>query len=204
VASQRIITVILVDDHQIMREGLAKLIKENKNLKLIAQCADGVQALQLTKQLKPDIIIMDISMPNLNGMAATHLIVSEVKKTRVIALSMHSEIHYVKNMVEAGALGYLQKNSAFRELRVAVRHVFEGNYYFSHQVLTAVTKSFLALLNDREELKKKFRFTGNKLEILQRLSEGMIPGKVVCKLGLEPDEVQNTVQEIIQNWKKTV
>jgi two-component system response regulator NreC len=193
VASQRIITVILVDDHQIMREGLAKLIKESKNLKLIAQCADGVQALQLTKQLKPDIIIMDISMPNLNGMAATHLIVSEVKKTRVIALSMHSEIHYVKNMVEAGALGYL-----------AVRHVFEGNYYFSHQVLTAVTQSFLAMLNDREELKKKFGFTGNKLEILQRLSEGMIPGKLTCKLGLEPDEVQNTIQEIIQYWKKAV
>jgi two-component system response regulator NreC len=203
VTPQRIITVILADDHQIMREGLAKLIKEKKDLRLIAQCEDGMQALQLTKQLKPDIIIMDISMPNLNGMAATHLIVSEMKKTQVIALSMHSEIHYVKNMVESGALGYLQKNSAFRELQDAVRQVFEGNYYFSHQVLTAVTQSFLAMLNKKEEQKKNAGFTGTKLEILQKLSEGMIPGKVACKLDIEPDEVQNTIQELIRQWKKT-
>jgi two-component system response regulator NreC len=203
VDSQRIITIILVDDHQIMREGLAKLLREKKDLRLIAQCADGVQALKLTKQLKPDIIIMDISMPNLNGMAATHLIVSEVKKTRVIALSMHSEIHYVKNMVEAGALGYLQKNSAFRELEDAVREVSGGKYYFGRHVLSAVAQNFKSVLNKEAKFKKNIGLNKNKLAILQKLSEGTTPGKSACNLHLEPGEVQNTIQEIIQLWKQT-
>jgi DNA-binding NarL/FixJ family response regulator len=204
VASRKVIEVILADDHQIMREGLAKLITEKKELKLAAQCADGMQAVKLTRQLRPDIVIMDITMPNLNGMAATHLITTEVKKTNVIGLSMHSEIHYVKNMIEAGALGYLQKNSAFEELADAVQLVYEGKYYFSHQVLTSVCRHFLSVLNNGADVKKKIAFTDNQIEILKKLSEGMSPGKLARRLSLESDQLQKNIQEIIRKWKKTM
>ena len=202
--TQQKIEVILADDHQIIRDGLAKLIRGKKDLKLIAQCSDGLQAVKLARHFRPDIIIMDITMPCLNGMAATHLITSEVRQTRVIALSMHSEIHYIKNMVGAGALGYLQKNSAFKELLDAVRTVYEDKYYFGSQILTAICQNFLSVLNNGENQRKKTVLSGNKMVILQKLSEGMTPKKVARKLGLEPGEVQKNIQDIIRQWKKTL
>ena len=204
VVKQRKIEVILADDHQIMREGLAKLISAKKDLKLIAQCSDGLQTVKLARHFRPDVIIMDITMPCLNGMAATHLITSEMKQARVIALSMHSEIHYIKNMIEAGALGYLQKNSAFKELLDAVQTVFEGKYYFGSQILTSICKNYLSLLNHGEKVKKKTGLNDDKMAILQKLSEGMTPKNVARKLGLEPGEVQKNIQEITRQWKKTL
>ncbi len=193
------IEIILVDDHKIILEGLANLIKSRKNLKLIAQCSDGMDALKLSCQFKPGIVIMDISMPHLNGIAATHLITTQVPASRVIALSMYSEVHFIRNMLNAGAKGYLQKNSAFDELIDAIHAVHKGKYYLSHQVMMNVAKNYDGLMVNGNDKDSEFK-TGQKRRILQKLAEGYYPDQIAEKLSLDPGTVFDDYQQMIREW----
>ena len=121
--------IFIADDHRIVREGLQSLVEKENDLEVVGMADNGRQAVTLTRRLKPDVVIMDIAMPELNGIDATRQIVDEVRGVKVIALSMHSEKQFVEGMLRAGVAGYLLKESAFEELIKAIRIVCAGKKY---------------------------------------------------------------------------
>jgi DNA-binding NarL/FixJ family response regulator len=125
--------VIVSDDHQIVREGLRTLLEKQRDLEVVAEAADGRSAVELARQLGPDLVIMDVGMPGLNGIDATRQILREAPGIKVIGLSMHADAHFVEGMLKAGAAGYLLKECAFEELTAAIREVLaDGTYVSSH------------------------------------------------------------------------
>jgi two-component system, NarL family, response regulator NreC len=132
------IRVLLVDDHRIVRDGLRILIMKQEDMEVVGEAQDGRSAIDLTIKLLPDVVIMDITMPDMNGITATRKMVAEVPGVKVIALSMHSDRRFVAGMIDAGALGYLLKDCAFEELAVAIRTVYSNERYLSLQVADKV------------------------------------------------------------------
>ncbi len=128
------IRVLIADDHRIVRDGLRTLIKKEKDMEVVGEAEDGRAALDLTRKLKPDVVIMDITMPDMNGITATRKILDDLPEVKVIALSMHSDRRFVAGMIEAGASGYLLKDCAFEELAEAIRTVHSSETYLSPQV----------------------------------------------------------------------
>ena len=120
--------ILLVDDHKILRDGICSIVKGYPDMEVIGEAADGKAALRLVEELSPDVVIMDISMPDLNGIDATRRIIADHPKIKVIALSMHHDKQFVSEIFKAGASGYLLKDCAFDELEHAVRIVMDGKY----------------------------------------------------------------------------
>jgi DNA-binding NarL/FixJ family response regulator len=123
--------ILLVDDHALLREGLRAILSRESGLEVVGEAGDGHAAVELARALEPDVVLMDVGMPGLNGIDATHRIKAECPHARVIALSTHSDRRYVRGMLEAGAAGYVLKVSAYDELREAVRAVAAGRVYLS-------------------------------------------------------------------------
>ena len=123
--------IILADDHRIIREGLRALLDKESDVEVVAEAADGRTTVKLCREFTPDVVIMDITMPGLNGIEATRQIVSELPDIKVIALSMHSDRKFVREMLSAGASGYLLKDSAFEELSNALHAVYNNQLYLS-------------------------------------------------------------------------
>ncbi|MCX7935377.1 MAG: response regulator transcription factor, partial [Planctomycetota bacterium] len=134
------IRLILADDHKIMREGLRSLLSQHPDFQVVAEADNGRQAVALTREHKPDVVIMDVTMPELNGIEATRQICAAVAETRVIGLSMHPDRHFVAEMFKAGARGYLLKLCASEELSQAIRHVMAGHCYISPAIADTVLK----------------------------------------------------------------
>ena len=126
--------ILLVDDHPMLRKGLRLLIESEEGLRVVGEANDGQEAIDRVRELTPDIVVMDINMPNLNGIDATRKILAESPQTKVLALSIHSGKHYVENMLEAGAVGYLLKESAPEELIKAINVIGEGKSYLSADI----------------------------------------------------------------------
>jgi DNA-binding NarL/FixJ family response regulator len=138
------IKIVLADDHQIVRHGLRTLLSGEPDMKVVAEADNGRAALRLVKELRPDIVIMDISMPDLNGIEATRQVREEHPGVKVIALSMHSDSLFVLNMLKAGASGYLLKDCALEELVQAIRAVMKGKTYLSPGISDIVIKDFVS------------------------------------------------------------
>jgi DNA-binding NarL/FixJ family response regulator len=132
------IQILLADDHKIIRVGLHALISGEEDMKVVAEAENGRDAVELVKQHAPDIVVMDINMPDLNGIDATKIIIEEAPETKIIALSIHSTSRFVSGMLKAGASGYLLKHCAFEELAKAIRMVVSGKPYLSSQILSTV------------------------------------------------------------------
>ncbi len=128
------IRVLLADDHKLLREGLRALIEDQPQMEVIAEAEDGLTALQLVGELSPDVVVMDISMPRMNGMEATRQIISTAPGVKVLALSMHDDDRFVEEMRNAGASGYLLKDCAFDELIHAIHAVVEQGTYLSPKI----------------------------------------------------------------------
>ncbi|MGN6554356.1 MAG: response regulator [Verrucomicrobiota bacterium] len=128
------IKIILADDHNLIREGLRSLVQADNGVEIIGEAEDGIRAVQLAKLLKPDVAVLDILMPQLDGLEATRQIVRDAPSTRVLILSSYSSDDYVKRILEAGASGYLLKNTAGNDFLKAIREVDRGNAFFSPEV----------------------------------------------------------------------
>ncbi len=176
------IKIILADDHRIIREGLRALLEKEHGVEVIAEAADGRTTVKLCRELVPDVVIMDITMPDLNGIEATHQILSEMPDIKVIALSMHSDKRFVSEMLNAGALGYLLKDAAFEELSDALRAINNNQLYLSAQL--EGLKDYLGRVRTPQVFDSPPTLTTREREVLQLLAEGKTTHQIASSLCL--------------------
>ncbi len=188
--------ILLVDDHQMMRDGLRAVLERESDLHVSGEAADGRTALELCSTLHPDVVVMDIGMPGLNGIEATRQVTTHHPRTRVVALSMNADRRYVHAMFEAGAWAYLVKSSASEELIRAIRAVSNDEKYVSPTVASAVLDAFVvgpkaAHRDPRSELSPRER------EVLQLLAEGMTSKEIASKLDLAVSTIETHRKQIM-------
>jgi len=177
--------ILIADDHGVVREGLKALIDNKADMEVVGEAEDGLMVTQLAKELSPDIIIMDISMPNLNGVEATRLILTENPDIRVIALSVHLDKHFVTQMLKAGASGYVLKSCLFDEVLRALRTVNRNEHYLSPKITDVVLDDYIhymAIYNKTAE----DHLTTRERQIVQMLAEGKSTKLIASRLHISP------------------
>jgi DNA-binding NarL/FixJ family response regulator len=192
------IKVILADDHKIMRDGLRSLLEKEPDIEVVAEAEDGRTAVQQVQELSPDIVIMDVSMQDLNGIEATRQIIAKYPDVKVLALSMHSDKTYVAGILSAGASGYLLKDSAFDELAEAIRVVISGQFYLSSRVAGIVTKDYVRHLSGASDPSTHSNLTAREREVLQLLAEGKSKKQVALQLNMSVKTVETHRQNIME------
>lgn len=183
------IKILLADDHTIVRHGLNRSLQQQTDMEVVGQAKDGLSAIQLVRELSPDIVIMDISMPDINGMDATREIMHDFPNTKVIALSMHSAKRFVREMFKAGAVGYVLKDCEFEELEDAIRTVMEDKSYVSPEITDVLLDNYVR--NADEETSSVFSdLTKRERQVLQLMSEGLTTKQIGLKLHISPKTVE--------------
>jgi len=191
------IKILLADDHGIVREGLRFLLKKEADIKVVGEAEDGLKALELVRQLLPDIIIMDITMPNLNGVDATRQIINEFPKVKVIALSMHFDRMFVVSMLKAGASGYVLKECLSDELVEAVRTVYGGEWYISRKITGLVMGDYVNRLLESSESPLE-SLTDKERQVLQLIVEGKSTKDIAGKLYVSGKAIEATRHKIME------
>jgi DNA-binding NarL/FixJ family response regulator len=175
------VRVLLADDHKIVRDGLRTLLEKHNDISVLEEAEDGREALQLAKKLVPDVVVMDIAMPDLNGIEATRQILSENPGIRIVALSMHSDKRFVSEMLKAGASAYLLKDCAFEELITAIQTIMKGKIYLSPTIAGVVLEDYIR--SDRKSEPSVFsQLSDREREVLQLLAEGKSTKEVAAHL----------------------
>ena len=190
------IRIIIADDHKIVREGLRSLIDKQTRMEVVAEADDGRKTVQLARELKPDVIVMDISMPDLNGIEATKQIVSENSLVNIIGLSMHSDRRFVSRMLKAGASGYLLKDCAFDELATAINTVFNNKIYLSPVINDIVVNDYLKG-GSTAEFSKLSLLSQREREILQLIVEGVSTKQIATNLHVSVKTIETHRQNLI-------
>ena len=183
------VRVILADDHTLVRAGIRALLEKLPEVKVLGEASNGREALELVKTHKPDVVLMDITMPGLNGLEAAARMAKEFPDVRVIILSMHNNEEYDWRALKAGAAGYLLKKAATAELAVALQRVIHGEIYLSQEISTRLLKKFpLGEIADR---KSPFeQLTGRQREVLQLIAEGQNTKEIAEILKVSPKTVE--------------
>jgi len=188
--------VIIADDHKIMREGLRALLEEQTDIEVIAEADNGRTAVKVSHKLKPDVVIIDITMPDLNGIEATRQIVDKLPDVKVIALSMHSDSKFILEMLNAGASGYLLKDSAFEELGKALHTVVNNQTYLSPKIASAVVKDYLRTIRDNN-YSFSSGLTHREREVLQLFAEGRTTKQIAACLYISVKTVETHRKQIM-------
>ncbi|MDD5459113.1 MAG: response regulator transcription factor [Phycisphaerae bacterium] len=183
------IKVVVADDHAIVRHGLIRLIQSEDDIEVVGQAENGLAVLQVVREYQPDVVVMDISMPQLNGIEATRQITSEMPNVKVIALSMHSAKRFIIEMFRAGAYGYLLKDCASNELAEAIHVVSDGKKYVSPAISDIVVENYV-LENNQFEYSASSILTQREREVLQLLSEGKTTKQIALSLFISPKTVE--------------
>lgn len=199
------ISIVLVDDHSIVRDGIKYLLEEDENLKVIGEGSNGLEAIELVKQLQPDILIIDVRMPEMNGIEAVKTINSKATNTKSIVLSMHDSEEYILESIEANAMGYLLKDASKTEVLKAIHTVYNGEKYFSGDISNIIVNNLLkktttaSLSNTttqelpKETSTKKHNLTKKEIEILELVLLG--------KTNKEISEVLNKSKRTIETHR---
>jgi DNA-binding NarL/FixJ family response regulator len=177
------IRVVLADDHQIIREGLVSLLEDQAGMQIIAQASDGLEAVCLSRELSPDIVVMDLIMPGMNGIEATRQITSELPRTKVLCLSSHGDMDFISAAIDAGASGYLQKDCGFEELVNAIRMVIDKQVYLSPDIARTLVEDYRARRCDSAPSAFSM-LTQREREVLQLLAEGQTTKEIAERLQL--------------------
>ena len=183
------IKILLADDHRIMRSGLRSLLDKEPDMEVVAEAENGRMTVQLARKLSPDVVIMDITMPDLNGIEASRQILSEAPDVKVVALSMHSDEQFVVEMLDAGASGYLLKDCALGELCLAIRAVVANQNYLSPGIASIVIKDYRRELS-RAEPPSSPVLTPREREVLQLVAEGNSSKKIASLLYISVKTVE--------------
>ena len=191
------IHVLIADDHALMREGLRTLIERRPDMSVVGEAGNGIEALSMAAHLSPHVAVMDVAMPDMNGIEATRRMAKAHPATKIIALSVHTDRRFVLEMLKAGAFGYLPKDCAFDELAMAVRSVAAGKIYISPEVAGDVMQEFLSpgahlpktpveCLSERER------------EVFQRLAEGQTIKEAAFEMGISPKTVETFRRRLME------
>ncbi len=191
------VRIILADDHTIMREGLCALLAKQQDFQIVAEAADGRTAVMLTQELSPDVVVMDINMPALNGIEATRQIITGNPGIKVIALSMYSEKPFVIEMLKAGASGYMLKDSAFEELVHAIYTVMQGQFYLSSGIATFVVKDYLHK-SSGVDFSAFSMLTGREREVLQLIAEGKNTKEIASVLNVSTKTIETHRSQVME------
>ena len=218
--------VLLADDHRIVREGLKSLLEAQADMQVVAEAGDGRQALELAAEHEPDVVVMDVAMPQLNGIEATRRLMNDQPDTRVVALSMHSDRRYVAEALKAGASGYLLKDGAFEELVSAIRAVVANKVYLSPRVAGVVVDDYVRRLpsDGRNDGRSDGRSDGNgngdaadrgngeggpvpsafqkltprEREVLQLMAEGFATKEIAARLHVSVKTVETHRRQLME------
>lgn len=189
------IKVLIADDHQLFREGLVNLLSSAPEIEVIAQAKDGKDAVEKTLKLNPEIVLIDIGMPQMNGIEATKMLKEKLPDLKIIAVSMHSDKQYVKGILEAGADGYLLKNCTYQQLTDAILSVHSGKKILSEDITELVIKGYLDPIKpDAEGLNE---LSEREMEILKLIAEGKSTREISDKLFISVKTVGTHKQHIL-------
>jgi two-component system response regulator NreC len=188
------VRIVLADDHEILREGLRSLLEKNKDLKVVAEAENGREALRHALQCAPDVVVMDVSMPDLNGIEATRAIVGNEARVKVIGLSMHADKRFVSKMLQAGAVGYVLKDSAFQELSEAIETVLQDRVYLSPRLTQQVIKDYIRRLSEEDN---PYALTPRESEVLQLIAEGRTTKQIADQLNVSVKTVETHRQQLM-------
>jgi len=191
------IKVLLADDHQILREGLRAMLEKEYNMEVLGEAADGREALRLIREKTPDVIVMDITMPGLNGVEATRQIRNEFPQIKVVALSMHDDKRFVLNMLKAGASAYLLKDGGFKEVVKAVNAVMANKTYLSPDITDVVLTDYLKNLK-LQEASVFALLSPREREVLQLIAEGKTTLQIADVMHVSAKTIETHRHHIMQ------
>ena len=191
------IRIVIADDHRIIREGLCSLLSAQPDLEVVGQAKNGRAAVRLARDSSPDVVLLDVSMPDLNGIEAAGRIIAEYPRVKVIALSMHKDEHFVAGMLLAGAAGYLLKDCCFDELAGAIRSVMQGGLYLSPGITPLVVKRYIDHLMKKEGLLRP-PLSSREKEVLQMVAEGKTSKEIGALLYISEKTVETHRSRIMR------
>ena len=184
------IQLVIADDHEIFRQGFLSMIKKEKRLSVIGQAKDGEELVELVVKNKPDVAFVDISMPKMDGIEATRIITERSPLTHVIALSMFNDDNHIIDMLEAGASGYLLKNTTLEEVLKAIDSVMKGDNYFCNDASVKLVRLITAGKNKLSRTKTVASFTDREIEIMNLMCEQLTIKEIADQLGLSPRTIE--------------
>jgi two-component system response regulator NreC len=190
--------ILLADDHVVMRAGLRVLLERQPHLEVVGESENGREAVELSASLKPDVVVMDVGMPVLNGIEATKTIVGQHPATAVVILSMHSDEAYVMRALKAGARAYLLKDSAAADLISAIQAVSQNKAFFSPKVSRILAEDYVRVLKQKGAVDSYDLLTSREREILQLLAEGKANKEVAAALNISPYTVETHRSHILE------
>jgi DNA-binding NarL/FixJ family response regulator len=190
--------ILLADDHTLVRQGLRKVLEERPEWEVVAEAGDGREAVRLAEQFKPDVCVLDVAMPLLNGVEATRQIARRVPNTRILVLSMYSDEAYVAQILQAGAAGYILKDSADVDLIQAVSEVARGKSFFSPPIARVMLDDYVRQLAEKGISNRFDSLSDREREVFQLIAEGKVNKEIATLLSISPSTVETHRARIME------
>lgn len=192
---EKIIKVMIADDHNLMREGIKQLLEFDGSIKVIAEASNGIECLNKMKQFEPDVLLLDINMPEKNGLEVLEQLKSEKTKTKILILTVHNEIEYLIKAIDIGVDGYILKDSESAELKKAIDTVFKGENYIQASLIPMLNNRLLKKDIDKDKIEA---LTSRELEVLIQVTNGMANKEIATSLNISERTVKNHISNIFK------
>jgi DNA-binding NarL/FixJ family response regulator len=182
--------ILIADDHAMVRDGVKNLVKQNKDYTVVGEASSGKEALDQYETLKPDLLILDISMPDMNGMDVSKEILSQDPTANILILSMYDDDDYISRCLEFGVKGYVVKNESSSELDYAIKSILQGKNYFSRQAQDVIFKKYSQNVSKKKQREDLIKLTNREIEIIKLIAEGLTSQEMADKLFISPRTVE--------------